>query len=207
MHLIPLQMTFGPTLRAVRLPFAVFGGAVLLGLLSLPLHEGAHWLACKGLAGTGCALFYDIAPGRTAPGLATALKAAAGPATGLFLVALAVVLSLRDGVRRHLAALVLAVGGGWRNVWFAAHYVRLRLRPDPKVQFGADEMVVASTLGLPPGLVVVALGALVLGCWLMIIRRFRARSGVLWFGVVVAGAFLGISLWLQALGPFLLPWK
>lgn len=207
MHLIPVQMAFRLTLTSVRLLLAVFAGAVLLGLLSLPLHEGAHWLACKGLAGSGCALFYDMAPGQTSPGLATVLKAAAGPATGLFLVALATVLSLRDGVRHHLEALVVAVAGGWGNVWFAAHYVRLRLRPDPNTQFSSDESVVAATLGLPPGLIVVALGALVLGCWLMIIRRFRARSGVLWLGVVVAGAFLGISLWLRAIGPFLLPWK
>jgi hypothetical protein len=81
------------------------------------------------------------------------------------------------------------------------------LRPESNAQFGSDETIVASTLGLPHGLVVVALGGLVLGCWLMIIRRFRARSGVFWFGVVVAGSFLGIHLWLQVLGPILLPWK
>src|SRR4051794_11275354 len=116
-------MSAAADLSITRSCLIVLTAAFLIGLLQIPWHEGAHWVACRALRGVDCAFFFNMAPGRVSEGSARAVHVGMGPAASLML---GVVAAIAANTARHRAtlpvALAVALVTAYRPVSLALRY-------------------------------------------------------------------------------------
>jgi hypothetical protein len=183
----------------------VFLAAVSAGLLMIPLHEGAHWVACSGLGGQGCAIFYDVAPGTVEPGWRRGVKTAAGPALDFLIMAIAAAAAWRYRSWAVPVALAVTAVLAFRPVALGSLFLWERVRNDTQIY--SDETAVAVHMKLPPEIGAVGAALLALLCVCFIGRLSTLRSLASWAPAILIGGAIGVLTWMRALGPVLLPWK
>jgi cytochrome bd-type quinol oxidase subunit 2 len=188
----------------MRATYVALFASVLLGLVQIPLHEGAHVLACHALGGDGCHLFSNFGGGRVDAGLLRAIHVGVGPLAGLGLALVgARLVGVRDEAAQAAALGIVIVAVGRPLLLFAVYLATVRA--PRRAEF--DEIVVAKELGMWPWTVIAASLAVICYCYAIVWRHNRKDLRWRLLSVAIAGVALGTFAWLRWLGPVLLPWK
>ena len=204
----------GPAPRRLDLSLAnvaAWTGLFLpMAALGTVAHESAHWAAARALGCAPVLHFASTTSGCGPAGAAGLLVTAAGPLqtmlTGSLGLAGLWALRARPWGRGHMIALLLAFF--WtRQPFNTSGLLLLSLGPGgaPARLLQGDEQRLSAALGLPPLTLAVATGLLGLAAaGLATAAVPRAQRSAFALGAIL-GALFGFALWMQILGPALLP--
>lgn len=171
-----------------------FAAAVCAGLVVVPWHEGAHWVACNALAGRGCRMWYNLGQGSVPGGIPSAIRAAAGPAADCGLAAFATIAAIRcrdDRWRGAMLAVVLIEA--FRPIALLGLYVA---RGDWRTNLSAyDEISVGAELHLPRLAFGTASAAVALVLVVVVVARLAKHRRLLpWLMCGGSGGIVGVLL-------------
>jgi hypothetical protein len=137
-----------------------------------------------------------------APQWQQGLQAGAGPFVTLALLGICCGATVRYGARPWIGAPGFAVG--IRSVLVGLAYLSARLRGTYRTA-DFDELNFARALGLPMDAVMATSTALVLGCWIFLALSISPGDRLKSVMAAAAGTAIGVILYVNWLGPWILP--
>lgn len=194
----------------LRESLLLFGWAALLAPVGVVVHEFGHYLAALLLGYEDAVLRSANVGGGAklgnAPDWHVAVQSGAGPLATVLLIALAWPLLRRPHAPACAIALAATaplrflVGAVFLGVGF---YLLVTGAQRGAANF--DEFNLARALGIPVEPLLVAELILLVAVWLKVIRT--SLAGRRWIGPLslIAGGTLGLVVWMNWLGPLLLP--
>ena len=204
----PAQATAVEGWQSEPRALAVFGWAIGLAPAAVVLHELGHLAAKYAWGVPGIELHYasvsDAAAEGALPLAAVVTSALAGPVVTMLLVVAGAVAVWRIGPRPAFVALPYAAGV--RTVLLSGAYALVRTFNSDRAGSGNfDELEVARALGASPDVLVFGSVAVVLCSWVVVARALPAGRRARTAGVAAGGVLLGAALWMNVVGPAVLP--
>lgn len=189
--------------------FLAWGGvAALAAPLGIILHELGHFVTAKAFGFPDLVFHYASVTDRAAevgmPAWQQGVNAVAGP-----LVTLAIVLGCCVVARLRgpsPLAIAPAFAAGIRTFVVCGGFLIGRvLRPHQVPRGNFDELNAARHLGIPPEVVTGASFLLLVLAWAYLTRRIPRSERWMALGAITMGTVAGIVLYVQWIGPMLLP--